>query len=238
MRIIRAWSGPRNLSTALMRSWENRPDTEVLDEPLYAHYLHVTGLDHPGRNDILAAGPVDEAEAVRRCTEPALGDGISVSYQKHMAHHLVEGMDLGWIGEASNLLLVRHPRRVIASYLKVRDRPTLTDLGLEQQSQLMERFGPLPVVDADIFLRDPESGLGAMCSYAGVDFDPAMLTWPVGTRESDGAWAPFWYGAVERSRGFSPAPADDPAMVPLPDAFDRLAHEAQRIYDDLLAASA
>lgn len=237
MIVIRAWSGPRNLSTALMRSWENRPDADVLDEPLYAHYLRVTGLDHPGRDDVLAAGPVDETEAVRRCTDPVLGKGISVSYQKHMAHHLLEGMDLGWVAGASNLLLVRHPRRVIASYLEVRDRPTLADLGLAQQSQLMDRFGPLPVVDADTFLLDPESGLRAMCSYAGVDFDPAMLTWPPGPRESDGAWAPFWYGAVERSTGFNPAPTDDPAVIPLPASVDRLADAAQRIYEDLLTRS-
>lgn len=233
--VIRAWSGPRNLSTALLRAWENRPDTAVLDEPLYAHYLHTTGLDHPGREEIIDAGPVDLDEAIARCRQPDLGPQQVISYQKHMSHHLLPGMDLGWIADAANALVIRHPRRVIASYLRVRSVPSLEDLGLPQQVLLLERFGPLPVFDADRFLAEPGAQLRWWCDQIGVPFDAAMLSWPPGPRPSDGVWARHWYAAVERSSGFAGPPDDDPASIPLPDALEPLATDAAVIYRELLA---
>lgn len=237
LTIVRAWSGPRNISTALMRAWENRPDTEVLDEPLYAHYLASTGLDHPGRAEVLRTGPTAFADAVRRCVEPPVQAGTAISYQKHMAHHLRPGLELEWVGDADNVLVIRHPRRVIASYIRVRSSPELDEIGLEQQLALMKRFGPLPVIDADRFLAEPERHLRLWCEWVGVDFEPGMLSWRPGPRSSDGVWAPFWYAAVEGSTTFGAPPADDPADVPLPDALEPVAAAALAIYEQLLAVA-
>lgn len=237
LTIVRAWSGPRNISTALMRAWENRPDTEVLDEPLYAHYLESTGWDHPGRAEVLRAGPVALDAAVRRCVKPPVQVDTSISYQKHMAHHLLPGMELEWVGDAANVLVIRHPRRVIASYIRVRPSPELSELGLRQQMALMERFGPLPVIDADRFLAEPERHLRLWCDRVGVDLEPSMLSWPPGPRPSDGVWAPFWYGAVERSTTFGAPPPGDPAGISLPDPLEPLAADALAIYEQLLASA-
>ncbi len=231
------WSGPRNLSTALMRSWDNRFDTEVMDEPLYAHYLATSGVDHPVAAEVIAAGPVALDEALRACVNPSLAPPATVSYQKHMAHHLLPGMDLDWIETGVNMLLVRHPRRVIASYARVREAPTLSDLGLPQQLALQIRFGPLPVYDADLFLADPESALISMCDHADLRFEPKMMQWPAGPRASDGVWAQHWYGSVEASTGFSPAPNDDPESVIIPSTLEELASESTDIYRQLLSSS-
>lgn len=218
MTRIAMWSGPRNLSTAMMRSWENRPDTEVMDEPLYAAYLHATGLDHPGRDEILAAGPVDGDEAIAACL--AAPEHADISYQKHMAHHLYPGLDRAWIGQLRNGLLLRDPRRVLASYSKVRGGVTLDDIGIPQQVEIAERCEV--VVDAADFLRDPRAYQTEICRRLGVPFDGAMLAWPSGPRESDGVWAPYWYSAVEASTGFGPPSPDG-----VPDLDDHLADIAE-----------
>lgn len=231
---IAMWSGPRNLSTALMRSWENRDDTVVLDEPLYAHYLAVTGLDHPGRDEIIDDGPVDAAEAIARCLAPLPPDA-TISYQKHMSHHLLPEIDRGWLDSVRNLLLIRHPVQVLASYTRVRERVTLADLGLPQQLELAERAEL--IIDASDFLVDPERYQRAVCMHLGVPFSPAMLRWPAGPRGSDGRWARYWYRAVEESTGFTPSSptpdSDDPKR--LPDHLHGLAHEATDLYRSLAA---
>lgn len=234
--IIRTWSGPRNLSTALMRSWENRNDTAVMDEPLYAHFLAQTGRDHPGREEILAAGPIDLDHAVHNCESPRLEPWQTISYQKHMAHHLLPGMDFEWIRDATNVLLVRHPRRAIASYTKVRDAPSIEDLGFPQLAELQHRFGPLPVIDADEFLAHPEAALRTMCQTAAVPFDSAMLSWPTGPRESDGVWSRFWYSSVQASTQFGTSPGDDPSEIALPQHLETVAGQALSIYESLLAS--
>lgn len=228
MTRIAMWSGPRNLSTAMMRSWENRADTEVLDEPLYAAYLHATGLDHPARDEILAAGPIDGDDAIAACL--AAPRHAELSYQKHMAHHLYPGLDRSWIGSFRNCLLLRDPRRVLASYSKVRgDVVTLLDIGIPQQFELVEHCEI--VVDSADFLTDPRAYQVEICRRLDVRFDEAMLSWPSGPRDSDGVWAPHWYASVESSTGFSPAPSDD-----LPDLSGELADiaaEAAEIYATL-----
>ncbi len=234
--IVRVWSGPRNISTALMRSWENRADTAVMDEPLYAHFLHRTGLNHPGRAEILRAGPLDLAEAVRNCEFPVLESGQNLSYQKHMAHHLLPHMNLEWIEHASNFLLVRDPRRVIASYTKVRRNPTLRDLGFPQLLELQERFGPLPVIEADGFLADPEAGLRAMCNVVGITFYPKMLRWPTGPRSTDGVWGRYWYSTVESSTEFGQSPLEDSSELEIPTHLAAVAHSALELYHRLLEA--
>jgi Sulfotransferase domain len=196
---LAVWSGPRSISTALMRSWENRPDCRVVDEPLYAYYLAHTGIDHPGREEVLAIGETSWRRVVDELTAPTVG----VYYQKHMAHHLVGGLPRQWIGCLTNIVLIRNPAEVVSSYVRSRPEVDVSDIGLEQQVELYEQLGPqTPVVDAGDFLRDPEGYLRFMCDYAGVDFTPAMLHWPPGPRDSDGVWARYWYDSVVSSTGF------------------------------------
>ncbi len=230
---VAMWSGPRNLSTALMRSWENRPDTEVLDEPLYAHYLAATGLDHPGRQDILAAGPVAADDAIARCLGPT-GSRITISYQKHMSHHLLPGMARDWLGQLRHFLLIRDPVLVLASYAAVRSTATLADIGLAQQLELAERAEL--IIDSGDFLLDPERYQRAICDHLGIGFTPAMLHWPAGRRHSDGCWAPHWYAAVEASTGFgAPRTGPPPEVDDLPPELRPIATHARHIYHELAA---
>lgn len=207
---VALWSGPRNLSTALMRAWENRPDTAVVDEPLYAFYLKRTGLDHPGRDAVLASQPTDWRTVAARLAGPVPG-GKPIFYQKHMAHHLLPEVSRDWLDVPSfrHAFLLRAPRAMLASLAKVIPRPRVEDTGLPQQAELFRRFAdrtgtPPPVVDARDVLADPEGLLRALCTALGVAFDPAMLRWPPGRRATDGVWAPYWYASVERSTGFDP----------------------------------
>jgi hypothetical protein len=227
---IAMWSGPRNLSTALMRSFGSRPDTVVMDEPLYAHYLARTGLDHPGRDEIIARGPTGEREAVARCLAPV---DAELSYQKHMAHHLLPGMDRRWLdGIDHHFLLLRHPARVLASYARKRDgEVTVSDLGLPQQVELVERLGDPLIIDSDDFLRDPAAHLQAICRRAGIGFDPCMLAWPSGPRDTDGVWAPHWYDAVWASTGFSPVRFE--GLPPVAAGMQAVLDEAQDLYEVL-----
>jgi hypothetical protein len=201
---VAMWSGPRNLSTAMMRAWENRPDTVVVDEPFYAAYLARTGIDHPGRDAVIASQPTDPAAVVRQLHDP-VPDGIRVHYAKHMTHHLDDAMDLTWTRDFRNVLLIRDPVEVVASYVRSRESCEPTDIGVLQQVRLLEAWPePAPVIDAGDFLRDPEAHLRWLCDWLGLEFDARMLTWPGGPRSSDGVWAPYWYDAVQRSTGFEP----------------------------------
>jgi hypothetical protein len=201
------WSGPRNISTAMMRSWENRPDCVVVDEPLYAYYLHETGIDHPVREQVIASMPRDLSAAVDALLAP-LPEGVAVFYQKHMTHHLLPETDRTWVGALTNVLLIRDPREVAASYIRSREQIEPADIGVHQQVELyalLSRTGdPPPVIDAADFLRAPERYLRWLCTWLGLDFTPRMLSWPAGPRDSDGVWAPHWYDAVVRSTGFEP----------------------------------
>jgi hypothetical protein len=198
------WSGPRNISTALMRAWESRPDCVVVDEPLYASYLERTGIDHPGRAAVLTSQPTDADEAVRSLHAP-LPDGVRVQYAKQMSHHLADDADLTWTTAFRNVLLVRDPAEVVASYVRSREACEAADIGLLQQVRLFEAWGRhAPVIDAGDFLRDPQAHLRWLCDWLGVPFTDRMLTWPAGPRDSDGVWAPYWYAAVQRSTGFEP----------------------------------
>jgi hypothetical protein len=229
------WSGPRNISTALMRSWENRPDTVVVDEPLYAHYLAVTGLDHPGRDEVVAASETDWQVVVERLLGP-VPDGATVFYQKHMTHHLLPDIDHAWMRGLTNVLLIRDPREVVSSYIRSRDQVTAGDIGLPQQVDLYDEWvadGRSPrVLDAADFLRDPETHLRGLCDLVEVEFTDAMLTWPAGPRDSDGVWGPHWYDAVWRSTGFA---AYKPREVRLDGAAAEVAEETMPLYERLYA---
>lgn len=212
---IAMWSGPRNISTALLRSWENRPDTFVCDEPLYAHYLLETGADHPGAEEVIAHHECDWRKVVDWLTGPVPG-GKSVFYQKHMTHHLLPGIDRGWLHEVESCFLIREPREMITSLTRKLKAPTLKDTGLAQQVEIFERVcertGRVPpVIDARDVLEDPEGVLGRLCDVLGLGFLPEMLSWPPGRRETDGIWAKHWYESVEASTGFQPyRPKPDP----------------------------
>ena len=201
------WSGPRNISTAMMRAWENRSDSLVIDEPLYAHYLAATGIDHPGREEVLAAGETDWRRVVADLLGP-VDRRVRVFYQKHMTHHLVADVEHGWINELHNVLLTRDPREVVASYIRSRATVGPDDIGLAQQVRLYDELvdsGATPlVIDAADFLRAPEWYLRALCDRLGLPFEAGMLSWPPGRRDTDGVWAPYWYAAVEASTGFEP----------------------------------
>lgn len=198
------WSGPRNLSTAMMRSWENRGDCVVVDEPFYAAYLARTGIDHPGRDTVVASQATDPAEVVRGLHNP-LPEGLSVHYAKQMSHHLDDDADLTWTRDFRNVLLIRHPGEVVASYVRSRAACEPQDIGLLQQLRLIDAWDQTPpVIDAGDFLRDPATYLRWLCDWLGLDFTTRMLSWPAGPRSSDGVWAPYWYDTVRRSTGFEP----------------------------------
>lgn len=206
---IAMWSGPRNISTAMMRSWEARGDCAVSDEPLYAHYLRARpDVDHPSRDEIIARCETDWRKVVAELTGPPPG-GRRVWYQKHMTHHLLPQVDRGWIGELSNAFLIRDPAEMIISLAKVTPSPTVADTGLPQQVELFNdvraRTGRTPpVIDARDVLMNPAGVLAALCGSLGVEYTERMRRWPAGPRESDGVWARHWYAAVERSTGFEP----------------------------------
>jgi hypothetical protein len=204
---LHMWSGPRNLSTALMRSWENRPDTVVVDEPFYAAYLLRTGIDHPARDEVIASQPTDES-VVRASLDAPLPEGRTLHYVKQMTLHLRHDDDLRWTLGYRNVLLIRDPAEVVASYVRSRQSCEPDDIGLLQQQRMMAFWDaegvPPPIVDAADFLRAPEGYLRWLCDWLGVPFTDRMLAWPAGPRDTDGVWAPHWYAAVQASTGFEP----------------------------------
>jgi hypothetical protein len=233
---IAMWSGPRNISTAMMRAWENRGDCAVSDEPLYAAYLAATGLDHPARDEVIAAGETDAAKVVAALLGPVPG-AHPLWYQKHMTHHLLRGMSHEWIHGLANVLLIRDPREVVASYVKSRAEVTPEDIGLPQQLRLFEELAARsgaapPVIDAGDFLREPEAHLRALCARLGIAFTGRMLHWPAGPRDTDGIWAPHWYATVWASTGFEPPRARD---VQLESGAARVADACLPAYESLRA---
>lgn len=205
---IAMWSGPRNISTAMMRSFESRGDCAVADEPLYAHYLRETGADHPGRDEVIASHEPDWRKVVASLLGP-VPDARPVWYQKHMAHHLLPSIERAWIAGLTNCFLVRDPAEVITSFIKIVPNPRPEDLGLPQQLELFEaeraRLGHVPpVIDGADVLRDPRRTLSALCAAIGIPFRESMLSWKPGPRTSDGVWAKHWYASVEKSTGFEP----------------------------------
>ena len=204
---IAMWSGPRNLSTAMMYSFGARSDFAVMDEPFYAAYLQATGADHPMRAEILAAHETDPAKVAAACQ----GEGGPHLYMKHMPHHMVAGFPIDWARDCVNIHLIRHPARVIASYAAKREALTLEDIGFVQQTRVYEALGGLVIDSADI-RDDPEGMLRKLCTAIGLSFDPAMLHWPAGPCAEDGIWGKHWYGAVHQSTGFAEAEGPLPSL--------------------------
>jgi len=205
------WSGPRNVSTAFMRSWENRPDTVVVDEPFYAHYLLATGIDHPGRDEVLAHHETDWRRVVESLLAP-VPPGVTVFYQKQMSHHLLPHMGREWLGSVTHAFLIRDPAPMLASLGEKLGDFELEATGLPQQVEIFDfvrrTTGRVPpVVDAANLLAAPGPTLRALCAALGIPFSEHMLSWPAGRRATDGVWAKYWYDRVERSTGFEPAEA-------------------------------
>ena len=223
------WSGPRNISTAMMRSWGNRPDTFVCDEPLYAYYLSATGKDHAMAAEVIADGETDWRKVVKWLTGAGPG-GKSVFYQKHMAHHMLPDTGREWLGDVTNCFLIRHPNEVIQSYLKKQPDPLPEDLGYPQQIEIFDRVcannGPAPpIVDARDILENPQRMLRLLCEALDLEFTPAMLSWPPGLRPTDGIWAKHWYSEVETTTSFGP-------YRPKPEAVPAHLHD---VYEECLA---
>jgi hypothetical protein len=230
------WSGPRNLSTAMMRSFGNRADTHVSDEPYYGAFLKQSGAPHPMAAEVIAAMDCGWRSVARTLAGP-VPEGRPIWYQKHMWHHMVGPVGYADFAGFTHAFLIRDPARMIASYLRKREAAAFEDFGLERQADFFareaDRLGEAPpVVDASDVLDDPEATLGALCARLGIAWDPAMLRWPPGRRATDGPWAPHWYQAVEASTGFGPP---DPPPADLPDAARRLAERCRPSYDRLAA---
>src|SRR5436189_6283713 len=210
---VAMWSGPRNISTAMMRAWGNRPDTSVVDEPFYAFYLNATGQKHPGADNVIAVGETDWRKVVAQLTGPIPESRHKrtshVLYQKQMTHHLLPEVDREWLGAVTNCFLIRDPREVIASYVKKREDPRLEDLGFTQQVEIFNfvrrRLNSIPpVVDAKDVLENPERILRLLCDAVRFDFNKSMLSWPPGLCDADGIWARHWYGEVAKTTSFRP----------------------------------
>jgi hypothetical protein len=213
---IAMWSGPRNLSTAMMYAFSARGDCVVWDEPFYAAYLDATGINHPMRDEIIAEHEPDSDRVASICKGP-VPQGQRYFYQKHMTMHMVEGFDRRWMRSCQNVFLIRHPARVVASYAKKREGATFEDLGFIQQEQLFNEVagwsGTTPLVlDSDDIRADPAGMLQKLCTALGVPFTRNMLRWPAGGNEADGIWATHWYGAVHRSTGFDGVEGPLPAL--------------------------
>ncbi len=233
---IAMWSGPRNISTAMMRAWENRPDTFVCDEPFYAFYLRETRLEHPGAQEVIAHGETDWRKLIEQLTGP-VPEGKRIYYQKQMTHHLLPEIDRAWLAGVTNCFLIRDPAEVIISYMKKNNDPTLEDIGFVQQAEIFdwvcaETGSVPPVIDARDVLANPEKSLRLLCDAVGVEFMEAMLSWPPGLRETDGIWAKHWYGEVAKSTGFQKPSEREVVAVPerLRGVCDRAREGYERLY--------
>ena len=234
---IAMWSGPRNLSTAMMYAFGNRADFHVVDEPFYGPYLRMTGLAHPMGDEIMASRP-ESGEAVSAQLSGPIPDGKPHAYHKHMCQHMIPGMPREFIADCVNVFLLRHPARVVASFSKGYENPTAGDIGFALQAELYEHvlsLGLTPyVIDSADIRRDPEGKLRALCEAIGLPFDPAMLSWPAGGHAKDGVWAPHWYASVHRSTGF--AGPEGPLPV-LEGRARALADEAMAPYERMRSAA-
>ncbi len=216
-RRIAMWSGPRNISTAMMRAWENRPDTEVVDEPFYACYLTKTGVVHPMQPEVLAAQSSDWQTVIDTELRQTLSPNTKIQYQKHMTQHMVAEINHDWFSSLSHAFLIRHPADVVVSYGQKRGEVTAADIGFKRQKELFDlacqcATTPPPVIDSKTVLINPKAALSRLCEALSLPFHENMLSWPAGKRTSDGVWAPHWYQNVEQSTGFAPYTEKTPTL--------------------------
>ena len=231
---IAMWSGPRNISTAMMRAWENRGDCAVSDEPLYAHYLAYTGADHPGRDEVIAAGETDWRRVTDALVGPAPG-GRPLWYQKHMTHHLLPNIDRGWLRNLTHCFLIRDPADMITSFIKHVPDATLLDTGYPQQIEIFNLVRKWmgktpPVIDARDVQNHPREVLGALCEMLGLPFSERMLSWEPGLRKTDGVWAKYWYKEVESTTCFRPYKSKN---EPVPEHLKEMLATCQEHYSQM-----
>lgn len=230
--IINLISGPRNISTALMYSFAQRSDIKVVDEPFYACYLAKTGLDHPGRKETMASMSADPVEVLKQIEE--VQKSHHLVFLKNMAHHHL-GLDWDYLLDMKNVLLIRDPKQLIASFAQVIPNPTLQDIGLKEEADLLNyirehgRQSPI-VIDSNSILSNPKEGLTSLCNHLGIPFQNAMLSWAVGPIPEDGAWASHWYANVHQSMGFQKQQTSERA---LPDSCQQLYQEALPYFEYL-----
>ncbi|MBT5383320.1 MAG: HAD family hydrolase [Phycisphaerae bacterium] len=234
---IAMWSGPRTISTAMLRAWENRSDTMVWDEPLYPLWLEATGATHPGREQILKASvhDLDGEDLNRRLA--SVPPGVSIFYQKHMAHHALSSFSRAWMEGARHAFLIRDPERLLASLAAKLPDAGLDETGLPQQVELLRYLDeqghpPPPVIDSDDVLNDPRGMLRALCAALDVPFEERMLAWPSGPRDTDGVWADWWYDSVRASTCFV---RPDRAPQPVPSLQAAVLPRCRELYDELAA---
>jgi hypothetical protein len=230
------WSGPRNLSTAMMRSFGSRVDTFVSDEPFYGCFLKTTGADHPMREETIASMDSDWGSVMQSLRGDPPG-GSPIWYQKHMWHHMAGPIGYEDFAGFTHAFLIREPDRMIASYLRKREAAHFEDFGLDRQAEFFDREADRlgrapPVIDANDVLRNPEVVLSKLCAALGIPWDEAMLSWAPGRRDTDGIWAAYWYNAVEKSTGFGAAETDPVQLSPE----DRRLAERMRPYYERLGA--
>lgn len=210
---IACWSGPRNISTAMMYAFGNRADFTAVDEPFYAAYLALTGRTHPMGDRILASQPQDPGAVIAGLGAP---DPTPHAWHKHMAQHMIPQIPRDWFAGFAHVFLIRDPARVVASFSAKYDNPELAEIGFVQQAELFDQLradGHDPVVVDSVDIRaDPEGLLRALCARLGLDWDPAMLSWEAGPKPHDGVWAAHWYNAVHASTGFAGAEEPMPAL--------------------------
>ena len=232
---IAMWSGPRNLSTAMMYAFAARSDCAVVDEPFYAAYLKASGLVHPMQEAILASQPTDANLVIKQCLDD-IPDGKNLYYQKQMTHHMLAPFSLDWLADVNNVFLIRHPARVVASYQQKRENPTLEDIGFVKQLEIFNyvrnRLGRTPVVvDSDDILENPAQVLRALCEAIDIEYQPNMLSWQAGGHPADGVWAPHWYESVWKSTGLN-ATAKKP-LPQLSSALSEIANAAMPYYEEM-----
>ncbi len=230
------WSGPRNVSTALMRAFDSRPDCVVSDEPLYGYYLATTGANHPIAEEVIAAMATDWPTVTQQLIGPVPGNQ-ELWYQKHMAHHLLDEIPRDWLCNLNNVFLIREPRAMLVSLLKVLDDVEINDTGLPQQVDLFrweaERTGRIPaVVDSRELLLDPAGVLRQLCDRVGIAYTDQMLSWEAGSRPTDGVWESHWYGKATNSTGFTPYHESD---TDVPADYESLARQCEDLYQELAA---
>lgn len=230
---INIWSSPRNISTALMYSFAQRDDITVVDEPLYAHYLRVSDADHPGKEEIINSQNPFAENVIR---DVILNDyDTPYSLHKQMTHHLVD-LDWSFLLQSRNVIIIRNPREIIASYAKVIPNPTMRDVGIEKQMKvyqfLSEHDKLAAVIDTNELLKNPRKILAALCEELEIPFDDRMLSWKAGARKEDGVWAEYWYANVHRSIGFKKYEKKE---VSLSSELETLAEACMPFYEKLFS---
>ena len=224
------WSGPRNISTALMRSFENRTDTKVYDEPFYSYYLKNTNLDHPMKDEIINTYPFDENEVINLITKD--DNNYKIFYQKHMTHHILDETNLEWINKGLNCFLIRDPAKVIVSYIKKNTLRSIKDVGFEKLYQIFKLLNskkPI-VINSDYLLENPEKYLKILCKKLNISFDEKMLNWPKGFRHTDGVWSKVWYQDVISTTTFN---SNIKKEYNVPKDFENIYKECLEIYEEI-----